>query len=113
MDQVKRNSAYWRDLALSAAGAVCLLASLGHFLDWIKDHHAADRSVAVGSLLGYALLVLIVPNRLNFAIFSLVCIAVWGVLGLIASRNLSVLFIVLPCAAAAYLLFRWKGQSLK
>jgi hypothetical protein len=68
VNQPTRDSAYWRDLALGALGAISILGSVGHFLDWLKNNKPIDRDWGLGFLIAYGLFALLAPNRFKFVI---------------------------------------------
>jgi len=111
--QQHHDVAYWRDVGLSTLGAVCILGALGHFLDWLKERRPVDGKVALGLAISYCLLLLFLPRRFNFVIYSLVTILAWGLLGAVVSQTLLGLPILVPCAVLVYFLLRWKGHLLK
>ena len=113
VNQQPKDFVYWRDLALGALGAVCILGCLGHSEDWMHHHNPADRNVALGFLVAYGLIALLVPNRYKYVFLSLLVIVGWGILGAISHATLIGYVVIVPCALLAYALLRWKGHLLK
>jgi hypothetical protein len=112
MAELNRDFAYWRDQYIAILGAVCLAVGLGHLLDWLNDRSSFNRNITLCSLLVYLILLLVAPRRFNFIFFSVAGIAAWGLLGVVASRNLVGLAIVVPFAVCAIALLKWKGHLL-
>ena len=112
-DRPIRDSAYWTDVTLAGVGMVCIVAGIGHFLDWFTERKPVDAKVGLAFLVGYGVLLLISPRRFNLVIYSLVAIVACGLFNAIVMRTLWGLPIILPAALVAYLLLKRKGHLLK
>jgi len=112
-DQPRKGFAYWRDLALGALGAICILGCLGHVVDWKERHDSTDRNVALSFLLGYILLAALSPRRLKYLLLSLITIIAWGILGAVTHASLTGFLVIIPCALLAGALLKWRPGLLK
>ena len=105
--------ASWRDFVFGALGMVCIVAGVGHFLDWLKDRRPGDWKMTLGFSTVYAAIFILSPRRYYFAIVSLLAVVACGALNTVLLQTQTGLWIIVPCALLAYLLLRWKGNLLK
>jgi hypothetical protein len=108
-----KDLAYWRDLALGAVGAVCILGCLGHALDWTTTHKSVGAGIAAAFLAAYCLIALVIPKRLKHVFLSLIAIIAWGILGAVSNATAIGFIVVIPCAILAGVLLRWKRDLLQ
>jgi hypothetical protein len=106
--QPKRDLGYWRDVIFGGLGAICIVASIGHFLDWLQQHQQLDWQIGLSFLAAFGFLLLLSPKRFEFILIALLVIVACGTLNAIASQTLIGLPIIAPCAVAAYLMVRHK-----
>lgn len=108
-----RDLRYWLDVWLGGITAALIVVGLGHFLDWLKDRRPSDGQLVLGCVIGYSLILLLYPRRLNVAIISLLALVAVGAVNALLMRSVTGLPLILSCALLAYLLLRWKGSQLK
>jgi hypothetical protein len=104
---------YYRDLILGALIALCIVAAIGHILDWRKDRDTRSWQISLAFAIAGAALGLCSPNRVNVLFNCFLTITACGILGAIAGQTLVGLPIVLPSAAIVLVMMRWKGHLLK
>jgi hypothetical protein len=99
--------------ALGFLGAISIVGFIGHLIDWFTHRRIIDLEWAGGFVALAGIILLLAPNRLFLVLASLAGVLAFGVLGAITQRTLLGLWIMVPCAVAAYLLIRWKGKNFK
>jgi hypothetical protein len=98
---------------MSGLGMICIVAGIGHFLDWLKVRKFIELEICFGFLIGYATLFILSPRRFNFLVISLLAIVICGIFNSIALQSLLALPIIIPSALAVFLLLKWKWHLLK
>jgi hypothetical protein len=107
----RRDFAYWKDVAFGGVGAVCIVAGIGHFLDWSKERNPIDWQIGLSFLAAFGIILLLSRRRFEFVLISLSVIVVCGTVNAIVSRSLVGLPIIAPCAILAYFMVRHKSHA--
>jgi uncharacterized membrane protein YoaK (UPF0700 family) len=103
----------YRDRLLGAVVAVCLVAAIGHLIQWTEVHKSTEWQISLGFFAIWAVLILCSPNRIKALYYCFIAMTAFGVLGAIAGRTLAGLPILLPSAIVTGAILVWKGDQLK
>ena len=104
MGSEKKDFRYWRDVIFGGLGALCIVASIGHFLDWLQGHKRIDWQIALGFTAAFGILFFFSPKRFEFVLLCLLAMIVCGTLNAMVSGSLLGLWIIVPSAVGAYLM---------
>ena len=112
MGSEEKDFRYWRDVIFGGLGALCIVASVGHFLDWLQGHKRIDWQIALGFTAAFGILFFFSPKRFEFVLLCLWAMIACGTLNAMVSGSLLGLWIIVPSAVGAYLMARFKyGRS--
>jgi hypothetical protein len=103
----------YRDRLLGAVVAICIVAAIGHYIDWREGHKPADWQISLAFVGVGSTLALCSPNRVKVLFYCFLAITAFGILGAIAGQTLAGLPIILPSALIVLAMMRWKAISLK